>query len=173
MGKQVSRRQFMEKSLAITGGLAAGLSLEHQALLARPEGGAAGQAAPEKITGLQKGRIGKLEVSRLLCGGNLFSGFAHSRDLVYVSALLNNYFTPEKIMDTLQISEENGINTAILRCDEHIVGVLKRYRKERGGKIQWIAEGHPDMEDWKTNVAQSIDFGAAAVYIQGVKADQF
>jgi len=39
--------------------------------------------------------------------------------------------------------------------------------------MQWIAEGHPDMDDWKTNIAESIDFGAAAVYVQGVKADQF
>ena len=28
--------------------------------------------------------------------------------------------------------------------------------------MQWIAEGHPDLDDWKTNIQQSIDFGAAA-----------
>jgi hypothetical protein len=29
------------------------------------------------------------------------------------------------------------------------------------------------VDDWKTNLQQSIDFGAAAIYIQGVKSDQF
>jgi len=32
--------------------------------------------------------IKDLKISRLLCGGNLISGFAHSRDLVYVSPLI-------------------------------------------------------------------------------------
>ena len=51
--------------------------------------------------------------------------------------------------------------------------VFARYWKERGGKIQWIAEGHPDVDDWKTNIKQSIDFGASAVYVQGVIGDQW
>jgi len=36
------------------------------------------------------GKIGRLSISRLICGGNLFSGFAHSGDLVYVSSLLKH-----------------------------------------------------------------------------------
>jgi len=55
------------------------------------------------------GRIGNLKISRMLCGGNLTSGFAHSRDLIYVSSLLRNYFTDEKIFETWEICEECGI----------------------------------------------------------------
>ena len=167
------RRRFIERSLKISGaGLLAGMSLEEQALLAWADDpapiatGLAGQAVPN-------GKIGKLTISRLICGGNLFSGFAHSRDLIYVSALMKQYFSPEKIMDTLQASEENGINTAIMRCDEHLVGVLERYRKERGGKIQWIAQTYPKVDDLTSNIQIAIDAGAVGAFMQGGIGDRF
>jgi hypothetical protein len=122
---------------------------------------------------LPTGKIGKLTVSRLISGGNLISGWAHSRDLVYVPNLMRAYNTEEKVLDTLQLLEEHGVNAIIADPIKKPKEILSRYWKERGGKIQWIAEGHPDMDDWKTNLQQSIDFGAAAIYIQGVKADQF
>lgn len=173
MKSSVSRRSFMQKSLSFTtASLAAGgLSLEHQALLAAQTASPA--SADQKITGLQKGKLGKLEITRLMCGGNLFSGFAHSRDLVYVSGWLKNYFTPEKIMDTLQVAEENGVNAAVLRCDEQIASVLKRYRKERGGKIQWIAQTYPKLDNLYENVQFAIDNGAVAAFLQGGIGDTF
>ena len=122
---------------------------------------------------LPTGKIGKLTVSRLISGGNLISGWAHSRDLVYVPNLMRAYNTEDKVLDTLQLLEEHGVNAIIADPIKKPKEILSRYWKERGGKIQWIAEGHPDMDDWKTNLQQSIDFGAAAIYIQGVKADQF
>jgi len=54
------------------------------------------------------GKIGDMEISRVILGGNLMGGFAHSRDLMYVSTLLKHYFTPEKVMDTLQLAEEHA-----------------------------------------------------------------
>ena len=60
---------------------------------------------------------------------------------------MKQYFTPERIMDTLELCEANGVNTAVMRCDQHIIGVLNRYRKERGGKIQWIAQTYPTVND--------------------------
>lgn len=122
---------------------------------------------------LPTGKIGKLTVSRLISGGNLISGWAHSRDLHYVPNLMRAYNTPERMLDTLQLMEENGINTIIADPVKKPKEIFARYWKERGGKIQWIAEGHPDMDDWKTNLEQSIDFGASAVYVQGVIADKF
>ena len=122
---------------------------------------------------LPTGKVGKLTISRLISGGNLISGWAHSRDLVYVPSLMRAYNTEDKVLDTLQLLEEHGVNAIIADPVKKPKEILARYWKERGGKIQWIAEGHPDVDDWKTNLQQSIDFGAAAVYIQGVKADQF
>jgi hypothetical protein len=109
----------------------------------------------------------------LLCGGNQISGFAHSRDLIYVSRLLKTYFTDEKVMETLQLSEESGINTAVLRADDHIVGILKKYRKERGGKIQWIAQTYPKVKDLTSNIKLAIDNGAIGAFMQGGIGDNF
>ena len=124
------RRQFLARSLAGSGaGLVGGLGIAQQTLLAGAEDKPAGQAAATSQGNLPCGRIGNLQISRLICGGNLFIGSAHSRELIYVAALMRQYFTPEKIMDTLQTCEENGVNTAIMSCNDLIVGVLDRYRR--------------------------------------------
>lgn len=122
---------------------------------------------------LPLGRIGKLSVSRLISGGNLISGWAHSRDLHYVPSLMRAYNTEEKVLDTLQLLEEHGINTIIADPRKKPMDLFARYWKERGGHIQWIAEGHPDVSDWKSNLKKSIESGASAIYVQGVIGDRW
>jgi len=90
-----------------------------------------------------------------------------------VPALMRAYNTEEKVMDTLQLLEEHGVNTIIADPAKKCMDIFGRYWKQRGGKIQWIAEGHPDLDDWKTNIKRSIDFGASAIYIQGVICDNW
>jgi len=91
--------------------------------------------------------------------------------LLYVHSLLKHYFTDDKILDTLQLCEERGINTTILRTDEQIVRVLKRYRKERRGTIQWIAQTYPEPDNLKDNIKLAIDNGAVGAYCMGGVAD--
>ena len=38
-------------------------------------------ARPRLEAGMPRGKIGKLEISRLILGGNLLTHFTHSRDL--------------------------------------------------------------------------------------------
>jgi len=175
MSKPVSRRKFLKKS--VLGSMAAlAASHEEKALLARGAGpeAASGGKGPEKSAGrFPTGKIGNLQVSRVICGGNLISGFAHSRDLIYVSPLLRQYFTDEKVFETLELCEENGINTAILRVDGHITGLLQKYRSERGGKIQWIAQAKMNEKDLGGDIEKAIENGAVAVYIHGGVCDSF
>ncbi|MCU0917197.1 MAG: hypothetical protein MUC88_21930, partial [Planctomycetes bacterium] len=134
MSDELNRRLFLKSSLAGSAAFASALSLEEKALL-----GAVAKTAPvagSGVTGLPAGKIGHVTISRLICGGNLIGGYAHSRDLVYVSSLLKQYFTDEKIIETLALCEENGINTIIVGTSSF--GVLQKYREERGGKIQWL-----------------------------------
>jgi hypothetical protein len=53
--------------------------------------------------------------------------------------------------------------------------VLRRYRKERGGKIQWIicptAPVEPDMAKYRQHVEDLIKDGCEAIYLWGVHAD--
>lgn len=118
------------------------------------------------------GKIGNLEVSRLICGGNLIAGFAHSRDLIYVSGLLKAYFSDEKIWETFRLCEACGINSAIVRTAADTVKVVNKYWK-LGGKIQWLAQTYPADNDVVSNTQWAVDSGAAAVYIQGNIADRW
>ncbi len=144
---------------------------EEQALLAQQTQKAAGPIPPATLRSFPQGKIGKLSVSRLICGGNLISGFAHSRDLIYVSSLLKRYFTDEKVFETLALCEAHGLNTAILRLDDDTLRILKGYRKERGGKIQWIAQVKIKEDDF-TDIKQAIDNGAVAAYVHGGVGDE-
>ena len=49
------------------------------------------------------GKIGNVTISRLFIGGNLIGGWAHSRDLIYVSKLFKAYNTEAKIFETLEL----------------------------------------------------------------------
>jgi len=119
--------------------------------------------------GLPTGRIGNVTIGRLIIGGNQFSGWSHSRDLKYLRDLFKAYATEEKILQTLQLAEENGVNTIITSAS----GYLNKYRKERGGRIQWIAQVHPKVDDLTSDIQRAIDSGAVGAYVQGGVGDSF
>ena len=102
------------------------------------------------------GKIGKVKISRLILGGNQFSGWSHSRDLPYLRGLFKAYSTEQKIMETLELAEENGVNAIITATSRY----LKKYWSERGGRMQWIAQVHPKSDDLTSNIKQAVDNGA-------------
>ncbi len=110
-------------------------------------------------------RIGSVEVSRMIMGGNLIGGWAHARDLLYVSDLVKTYHTQEKIFETLQIAEKCGINSLI--TNPLMIPALKQYWNA-GGKIQFISDGG---FEYQTGIQQSVEAGAAAIYVHGGLAD--
>lgn len=167
MRSHVNRRQFLAHSVMASA--AAGLTVRGSAA----EAPTVNPAAPDShVPRLPMGKLGPLSVSRLISGGNLISGWAHSRDLHYVPSLMRAYNTEAKVLETLALMEQQGINTIIADPAKKPMEVFSRHWRQ-GGRIQWIAEGHPDQADWKTNIKRSIDFGAKAVYVQGVIGDQW
>ncbi len=118
------------------------------------------------------GTLGNHQIGRVICGGNLISGFAHSRDLIYVSTFLKKYFTQQKVMETFRLCEATGMNTCALRVAPEEISILRNYWKS-GGKIQWIAPAYPEEKDYKTNIDLAIDNGAMAVMIMGNVGDQW
>ena len=149
-----------------------GLSFEERALLAGP-------SAEQKRVGEPKarcatGKIGNVQISRIICGGNLISGYAHARDLIYASQLMKQYFTDEKIMDTWQVCEEHGINTCSIFCgDPRAIDLWNRYRKERGGKMQWLAQTDAQANNIPDVVKKAVDSGAVGVYLVGNQGDRW
>jgi uncharacterized membrane protein YphA (DoxX/SURF4 family) len=124
-----------------------------------------------ELTGqVPKGKIKHVEMSRIIPGGNLVAGFAHARDLIYVSNMIKNYFTDEKVIETLWLYEACGINTTTMRTDEQTIRILKKYWK-RGGKIQWLAQTYPNENDF-SNIKMAIDAGAIGAFVMGGIADK-
>jgi hypothetical protein len=135
--------------------------------------GAPAKAPAAAPASMASGKIGNVTISRLICGGNLVSGYAHSRDLIYVSPLLKHYFSDEKIIETWEKSEQHGINTMILNpSDDRAVRLYLKHRAN-GGKIQYLAQVGPKKDDLATPVKQARDAGAVGAFLLGNFGDEW
>ncbi|MGA2632588.1 MAG: hypothetical protein ABSG54_20530 [Terriglobia bacterium] len=168
--RKISRRGLLKTSLGIS---LAGLPYEHRALLAQLVDRSDYGKVKEPVKGLQRGKLGQHDISRLIIGGNLISGSAHAGELLYQSALMTHYFTTEKILETWTLAEQNGINTTLMRADPHIFEHYEKFKRERGGKLQWIACSAPEQGDPVENAKRARDHGAIAIYLHGNVSDNF
>jgi len=166
MSKKIGRRGFLKTSLAVGSAALVGHSFEEQVLSAEIKAGAPAVAMPDPLE-LPKGKIKNLEISRIICGGNLIGGWAHSRDLIYVSPLVKAYHTDEKIFETFRLAERRGINTVLTNPVSD--RVINAYWKQ-GGKIQWISDCA--TSNLKDGIKRSVDNGAHAIYLQGGYCDK-
>ena len=121
---------------------------------------------------MPKGKIGQMEMSRLIMGCNLIGGWAHSRDLHYVGNLFRNYNTERKIFETFDLCEKSGIDTTNLVVNFY--PFFNRYKKLNGSKMQSICQAFikPDETDRLVEIKQVIDYGATSLYIQGACSDK-
>jgi hypothetical protein len=159
MNKRISRRGFMKSSLLAS----ATIPLAMRAQNAPPAPAAAGNA--EAAQPLPAGKIGNLEFSCLMMGGNLIGGYSHSRELGYVATLMRRYNTPSKIRETLEIGESLGItaiNSYVMQDNSQIFEHWKA-----GGKIKWISQAMMDANRGFSQFQRAIDQGASAVHMNG------
>lgn len=112
--------------------------------------------------------ISGLNVSRLILGGNPFSGNSHQG--AAQDQEMMRYFTTARIKEILREAEKLGINTFLGRADRHITRLLAEYWDE-GGRIQWIAQTCPEFGSPLAGVNAAIRGGAHAVYIHGGQMD--
>src|SRR5512137_263586 len=63
---------------------------------------------------LPEGKLGNLTVSRMVMGCNLIGGWSHARDLIYSDKLFRAYNSERKIIETLYLAEQAGINTSFM-----------------------------------------------------------
>jgi len=108
-------------------------------------------------------------VSRLIIGGNPFSGNSHlNQD---IDEEMMSFFTTAKIKETLFRCQESGIGTMQLRGDRHIMRILREYRAE-GGTMNWVGQTTPEALSYDNNIRQMADFGACAIYHHGTVTDE-
>ena len=160
---KVNRRTAMGRCAAVAGSAYA---------LSKAAEASAADKDEAKGDGMLYGKLGDVKMSRMMLGGNLVSGYMHARDLKYVNRLFRAYVNEEKIFETFQIAEENGIDTVL----ESGANLVYKYNKERGGKMQIIPSIHPDIGQpagkLKAEIAKKVDDGCAALYIWGVAGDK-
>lgn len=116
---------------------------------------------------LPRGKIGEHELSRLIMGGNLIGGWAHARDLIYAESLFKAYNTEKKVIETLMLCEQAGINC--INIGYPTMSMMQKYKKVTGSNIKVIVqvgidEQHDDIYD---NVTRAIDSGMDIIQLQG------
>ncbi|MEI6809457.1 MAG: hypothetical protein WCN95_12110 [bacterium] len=171
MIQKMNRREFTKSSLLAAAGSAFTLNAVRTAnaddkAVPAPKSADAAPLFPQ-------GKIGKLSISRLIMGSNLITFYVHARDLNFVNELTKHYNTDDKIMETLAIAEKNGINTIMTQADDKYLGILKKYRNERGGKLHWIVAPMiaGSTEDFNERVRKLAMEGVDGMYIHGAQGD--
>ena len=152
MSAEISRREFVKGSVLASAGAAMAAGLAGYGSAAESPAATSGPAAAADhlqtiASGTWTGKIRGLELSRLMLGGNLISGYAHSRDLGYVGNLMCHYNTPEKIVETLEIAVGHGVNSVNTTAWDDITPI-QTYWAKYGEKIKWVVSVRPyPMED--------------------------
>jgi uncharacterized membrane protein YphA (DoxX/SURF4 family) len=116
---------------------------------------------------LPKGKIKDHEISRLIMGGNLIGGWAHSRDLIYTEELFKAYNTEKKIFDTLMLCEQAGVNT--INIGFPTIPVMVKYKKVTGSKIKVVTQVglREKGDDLYEDVEVAVDNGIEMIQLQG------
>jgi len=118
----------------------------------------------------RNGNTADFELSRLLMGGNLIGGWAHARDLIYVSKLVKTYHTDEKVLQTLALGEKCGINAII--SNPQMGRIFQKYRHEFRGKVKFISDCGTNL-DFQQGITMSLAADWDALYCQGEITDRF
>jgi hypothetical protein len=157
MKKRISRRDFVKSSILASAALPISMSAQSPT---------AGQVAPGAAAdSMPMGRIGDQTFSRLMLGGNLMGGYAHSRDLPYVSTLMRRYNTDVKIRETLELAESHGINAINTWVMQENKALFAHWKN--GGKMKWISQVRLDPSGGFSQAQRAIDEGAVAIHLTG------
>ena len=109
-------------------------------------------------------KFGKTEITRLIVGGNPFSGNSHVDG--EMDAEMLDFFTTETIKKTLWDCARGGIKTMQLRSDRHIMRIIRELRQE-GCPLQWIAQSSPEIAPFESNINSTLVYEPIGIYIHG------
>lgn len=172
MSDSISRRELLKKaSVSLLGGSFVLAGAEEQALAdVLQKGDPLAEGPLLERQAFPKGKIRDLEFSRMILGGNLIGGWAHARDLIYVSELFRAYNTDEKIMHTLRLAEAHGIDTVLVTPTE--MHYIDDYLTRFGGRMQTMVQVMDRGEGPYAEIDKAFEYGADTMYVQGAYADR-
>ena len=120
---------------------------------------------------LPQGKLGNLNITRMIMGCNLIGGWAHARDLNYANTLFKAYNTDQKVLETLHLGEMAGINATFMVNDFY--PLFNKYLKLYGGKMKSICQTYLKPDNFLGDIDKAIGNGANALYIQGAEGDRY
>jgi len=115
-------------------------------------------------------KLGSYDVTRLIIGGNPFSGNSHVDGEMDQDLL--RYYTMPRIQQAFDECWQNGINTIQTRGDKHLMRAYLEHQ-ENGGQLQWIVQTASEFASVPNNIAQIARYGAIAVYNHGSQTDNW
>ena len=107
-------------------------------------------------------------LSRLMLGDNPFIGNSYVEDWIPGEEMLD-YFTADKVVETLFEAERNGINAYMALGEPFVLRCIRQYRNE-GGKMNLVFQSYPAI-DLETNIRQMLKFEPLGIYHQGGTLD--
>ena len=113
-------------------------------------------------------QLGNTSVTRLIVGGNPFSGNSHVNEAL--DWQMRDYFTTQRIKETLFRCQEHGINTMLLRGDMHIMRIIHEFRQD-GGNLNWICMTGGEFWNYEGHIRQIMQYKPSAIYHHGSVTD--
>ena len=120
---------------------------------------------------LPVGKLGNLTISRMVMGCNLIGGWAHARDLIYSNTLFKAYNNERKIIETLYLAEQAGINTVFMVTQYY--PTFNKYKNIYNSKMQSICQAMLPDKDFFSNINEAIKSHPDAIYVQGGEGDRY
>lgn len=131
-----------------------------------------GSGTLKEVNGkIPEGKLGKLSITRMIMGSNQINGYAHARDLRYANTLFKAYNTEEKVLETLHLCEQAGINTAFMTNINY--PLFNRYKNDNSSRMQSICQTYLRDTDFLGDIDKAIGNGADTLYIQGGEGDRY
>ena len=113
-------------------------------------------------------KLGNTDITRLIIGGNPFSGNSHwSNELDWE---MRDFYTTDKIKEILFHCIECGMNTMLLRSDMHIMRIIHEFRQQ-GGNMNWIAMTGGEFLSYDGHINQITQYKPCAIYHHGSVTD--
>lgn len=111
-------------------------------------------------------KLGKHEMTRLTLGSNPLSGASHFNPIL--DRIMDEWCTPERVMEILKRSETAGIRSWQLHTGQKLMDCLRRYKSE-GGKMNCFTLS--DYRDPTSSVQELVKVGVVGVVHHGERSD--
>ena len=108
------------------------------------------------------------KVSKLIVGDNPFNGWSYIPE-VFTKEDMIQYYTEDKILETIHHMEELGVNTMLPLADPYIVRLIEEYQAD-GGNLQCIWQPYMPM-DQQVSMRSLKALNTIGIYHQGTTTD--